>query len=259
MSALESRLEALRAAIRVVEGHSFKLPDNQVLPFADDRLNKPLPHGGLAMGELHEVTAPAMEAELAAPMAAFAACLAGRIMQRSPKPVLWAVSRADCHGPGLLAYGLDPSQVIWVECRKDVEMLAVMEEALQTPVLSAVIGEIGRLSLKSARRLAAAARRSGVTAFLLRRQMSKSDAGASPSGAALTRWRVSAAPSETSEPGLGPPRWRLDLEYCRNGKPSSFIVEASHETQGEAGHVRVVAELGDDAGSPEAAAARRRA
>ena len=61
------------------------------------------------------------------------------------------------------------------------------------------------------------------------------------------------------EPGLGPPRFRLDLEYCRNGRTASWIVEVSDGARfdnTEAGHVRVVAELRDDACAPPEAPAR---
>jgi hypothetical protein len=260
MSPQSPKLEALRAQIRALEGHALNLPDTKILDLGDVRLNAPLAHGGLPLGALHEITAEGLEAELGAGVAGFAACLAGRLVKRTGKPALWAATRPDAYAPGLATFGLSPSHLLWVCCRREADVLAVMEEALQTPALAAVLGEAGSIGLKSARRLEAAARRSGVTAFLLRRRnAAPRTAKASPSGAAFSRWRVASLPGETDEPGLGPPRWRLDLDYSRNGKTASFIVEASHAETGEAGHVRVVAELGHDAGAPETAAARRTA
>lgn len=259
---LNSNLENLRMQIRAMEGHGFADAQTPILTFADERLNAPFPHDGLALGALHEFCAVGLETELSSAVTAFAASVAGQILRKRKGFLLWAASCPDCYAPGLMSFGLDPARIIWVECRKDVEVLGVMEEALQSRTLAAILGEAGALNLKAGRRLDAAARRSGVTALLLRRHILKSNnASNGPSGAAATRWRVSAMPSETSgEPGLGPPRWQLDLEYCRNGKTASWIVEASHGISDEngkaAGHVRVVAELRDGADAYETAIAR---
>ncbi|HXW23006.1 MAG TPA: hypothetical protein VEK14_08870 [Rhodomicrobium sp.] len=287
-----SKLEALRMQIRALEGHSLETcSGDQSLPFEDAKLNAPLPHGGLKLGALHEFRSDGLEAELVPAVTAFAATVAARILRTKEGYALWALSRADCYAPGLASFGLDPVCIVWVECRKDAEVLGVMEEALHSRTLATVLGEAGALSLKAGRRLDAAARQSGVTALLLRRPLFKSSkAGSGPSGAAATRWRVSAAahrhpgnangvirdrPNEqrsvlngpgyrqagsgTAQPGLGPPCWRLDLEYCRNGGRASWIVEALDGSDGngiQAGHVRVVAELHDEACEGEAAPAR---
>ena len=283
-----SKLEALRMQVRALEGHHLETClGDQVLPFEDSRLNAPLPHGGLMLGTLHEFRSDGLEAELSPAVTAFAATVAARILRKREGYALWAPSRADCYPPGLIRCGLDPLRIVWVECRKDDEVLSVMEEALHSRALAAVVGEAGALSLRTGRRLEAAARQSGVTALLLRRPLFKSSkAGCGPSGAAATRWRVSAVSHRHPEhnrhpgtglpvsgivksaallpltpPGLGPPLWRLDLEYCSNGRPASWIVEALDGSDGEgieAGHVRVVAELRDDACEARAAPARAR-
>ena len=287
-----SKLEALRMQVRALEGYHLETcQGDQTLLFEDCRLNAPLPHGALQLGALHEFRSDGLEAELAPAVTAFAATVAARILCIREGYALWASSRADCYPPGLTRFGLDAQRIVWVDCRKDDEVLGVMEEALHSRALAAVVGEAGALRLKTGRRLDAAARQSGVTALLLRRPLFKSSkAGCSPSGAAATRWRVSALPlrhpgtglpvsgiakniaslpfkvpdnavgvSGMTVPGLGPPCWRLDLEYCRNGRPASWIVEAldGSDREGiEAGHVRVVAELRDDACEGEAAPAR---
>jgi hypothetical protein len=279
-----SKLEALRMQVRALEGGRLETGQgDQILPFEDSRLNAPLPHGGLKLGALHEFLSDGLEAELAPAVTAFVATAAARILRIREGYALWALSRADCYAPGLARFGLEPSRIVWVECRKDAEVLGVMEEALHSLALAAVVGEAGTLSLKTGRRLDAAARQSGVTALLLRRPLFKSSkAGCGPSGAASTRWRISALPhpgaalpaphrhpgtglpvsgiaKSVAQPGLGPPCWRLDLEYCRNGRPASWIVEALDGSDGEglqAGHVRVVAELRDEAREAETAPAR---
>jgi hypothetical protein len=189
-----SKLEALRMQIRALEGHHLETRQGeQVLSFEDGRLNAPLPHGGLQLGALHEFRSYGLEAELAPAVTAFAATVAAKILRVREGYALWALCRADCYTPGLIRFGLDPARIVWVECRKDAEVLGVMEEALHSLALAAVIGEAGTLSLKTGRRLDAASRQSGVTALLLRRPLFKSSkTGSGPSGAASTRWRVSA-------------------------------------------------------------------
>ena len=296
-----SKLEALRLQIRTLEGHRLET-NARVLPFADARLNESLPGGGLALGALHEFCAGGLEGELAPAVTAFAAIVAAKVLHKHDGFLLWAACQADCYAPGLACLGLDPSRIVWVDCAKEAEVLSVMEEALHSRAVPAVLGEAGALNLKTARRLDAAARQSGGTALLLRRHHSKpADAGLLGCGAAATRWRVSAVASERPphpcplsregrgerplsghslpplpsrervgvrgasgrdappEPGLGPPRFRLDLEYCRNGRTASWIVEVSDGARfdnKEAGHVRVVAELRDDACAPPEAPAR---
>ncbi|MGO9984929.1 MAG: ImuA family protein [Rhodomicrobium sp.] len=316
-----SKLQALRLQIRALEGSRLETAgDRRLLPFAGGELNAPLPQGGLQLGALHEFCAGGLESELAPAVTAFAATIAAQILRRQDGFLLWAASLTDCYAPGLARLGLEPSRIVWVDCAKETDVLSVMEEALHSRALAAVLGEAGALSLKTARRLDAAARQSGVTALLLRRHRSRpSKAAASPSGAAATRWRVSAVPGVASrppqpvlrppsspwracnsawphpqadaagrrtavspsrpgqngppsphgerggvrgdfEPGVGLPRWRLDLEYCRNGRTASWIVEVSDGANGDdakAGDVRVAAELCDDARTPEAAPARK--
>ena len=130
---------------------------------------------------------------MAPAVTAFAATVAAKVLRKHDGFLLWAASQADCYAPGLACLGLDPSRIVWVECAKDAEVLSVMEEALHSRAVPAVLGEAGALNLKTARRLDAAARQSGATALLLRRHHSKpTDAGLLGCGAAATRWRVSA-------------------------------------------------------------------
>jgi protein ImuA len=292
------KLEILRQQIRSIEGHGLATQGHRVLPFHEPRLNALLPGGGLQLGALHEFCSSGLEGELASAVTAFAAMIAAHILRNREGLILWAASQADCYLPGLAYLGLSPSRAVWIDCTKDAEVLSVMEEALHSRALAVVLGEAGALTLKAGRRLSAAARQSGTTALLLRRHRSKSSKpGEAPSGAAATRWCVSAVPGPyrhpgtrlpvsgiaqnarlasfkvpdnatgvsgmtSEEPGLGPPRWRLGLDYCRNGRTASWIVEACHGADGDnaqAGYVRVVAELCDDARAPEEASARKTA
>src|SRR5271165_5035116 len=76
MSADHYKLEALRHQIRALESQTLPAAGSGVLPFADSRLNAPLPRGGLQPGALHEICAEGLETEMASAMTAFAAMLA---------------------------------------------------------------------------------------------------------------------------------------------------------------------------------------
>ena len=160
-------------------------------------------------------------------------------------PVLWCLKRPDLYGPGLAGHGLDPARLVIVAAPRDDEILWAIEEGLRMPGLAAVIGEIGRLPMVAGRRLQLAAERSGVTALLLRRWRNGDQAMAErerPS-AAVTRWRVMALPARDIEgmPGIGTPRWRVELLRCRGGVPALWDVEVADAT----GHVCLSAELAD--------------
>jgi protein ImuA len=115
-----------------------------------------------------------------------------------------------------------------VRATRDAEILWALEEGLGAPGIAAVVGEVGVLPPVADRRLQLAAERSGITAFLLRRWRNR-DAAARErrrSNAATTRWRVTALPSLPSrgEPGVGQPRWRVELLRCRGGGPGAWAV-----------------------------------
>lgn len=100
-----------------------------------------------------------------------------------------------------------------------------MEECLRQPGLAGVVGEVTKRSLTATRRLQLAAETSGVTAFLFRRG-SRIDALVDGS-AAVTRWRITAAPSERLDvPSIARARWLVALERARGTEPRSWIVEA---------------------------------
>lgn len=212
-----------------------------VLTFGVAGIDRHLPGGGLMRGALHEISGVGADAEDAAVPAAFVAGLAARL--DPAKPVLWCqTGEGDLYGPGLAACGLAPARLLVVRARNAADLLWTMEEGLRTRGLAAVIGEIADLPGPASRQLQLAAESSSVTAFALRRFRVPSAAARAPN-AAVTRWCVSPARSvpQGGEPGLGRPRWRLELWRARGGAPAEWIVEACDAT----GHVALPAALGD--------------
>jgi protein ImuA len=241
-----------------------------VLPFGIAAIDRVLPGEGLARGALHEILGMGGDEEDGALAAAFTAGIIGRLGPHpNPPPlagegrgggiVLWCLPRPDLYEHGLAAYGLNPARLVLVRAPRDAEILWAMEEGLRAPGIAAVVGEVGTLAAVASRRLQLAAERSGITAFLLRRWRDGGKAARERNlpNAAVTRWRIAALPSRPlpGEPGVGRPRWRVELLRCRGGEPASWEVEEVDAT----GHVSLAAALADRPTAPVPAERFRRA
>jgi protein ImuA len=218
-------LQDLRARIARIEGTGAR---HGVVPFGVDALDSRLPGGGIATGALHEIAGGTDLADDAS-----ATIFVAGILARIEGPVLWCLRWRDLFAPALHLAGLHPDRVIHVEAGDDANVLLAMEECLRHPGLAGVVGEIGRYSTTASKRLQLAAEGSGVAAFVFRRS-AKLDQAAEGT-AAVTRWRITAAPSEDlGIPSLGRPRWKVELERVRGGNPHAWIVEGC-DAQGRIG------------------------
>jgi protein ImuA len=218
-------LASLRAQIAQIEGTCVV---REGLPFGLEAIDGHLPDGGIASGALHEV---AGSPELADDAAA-TVFMAG-ILARLQGTVIWCLRWRDLFTPALSLAGLHPDRVVFVEAGSDTNVLIAMEECLRHEGLGGVVGELRKISLTASRRLQLAAEGSGVPAFVFRRSAAVD--GECEGSAALTRWRVRAAPSERlGVPSLGRPRWELSLERARGGEPKLWTVEGC-DAQGRLG------------------------
>ncbi|MDB5447299.1 MAG: hypothetical protein JWQ97_2616 [Phenylobacterium sp.] len=245
------RLAKLRASIAALETDGRAHPGR--LPFGAPSVDEAL-GGGLALGRWHEVGGEGLDVETSAAPAAFTALMAAPLARQGW--AVWVLRRDDLWAPGLEGLGFPTARLIQVCARDEAEALAVMEDALGTEGVSAVIGEADAVDLTAGRRLQLACEKRGATGFLIRRRPFGGGARReAPGSAATTRWRVSSAPSEPAagDFGLGAPRFTAVLERCRGGRPGAWLFEAksaySFETFGKASDgthpLRLVAHLGD--------------
>ncbi len=207
-----------------------------------------LPGGGLARGGLHEVLGGAEgRGNRGGAALAFAAVLAARRAALGASRgsgnggngggggrVLWCLAGPGLYGPGLAAFGLGAERLILVRGRDDRERLWAMEEGLKCTALAMVVGEVGRLDLGQSRRLQLAAETSGVTALLLHPRGDDGDRGGDVGvgvSAALTRWRISPAPSTETQgyTGIGAACCRAELLRCKGGRPGSWLLRWNGE------------------------------
>jgi protein ImuA len=236
----EARLEILRAKLALIEG--ARAPSARVLSFGDQRLDGVLPGGGLPLGRWHEAAGEGLELETATAAGAFVATLAAPLAEHGA--VVWVMRRDDLFAPGLASLGFPAQRLIQVRVGNDTQALAALEDALAACGVAAAIGEIGSVDLTAGRRLQLACEAHGATGFVLRRRPFGGAVRAEGAGtAAATRWKIAPAPSQPppGEPGLGAPRWRVELERSRGGRTGAWLVERSDG----AFPLRVVAELGD--------------
>src|SRR5688572_7440877 len=226
-STREARLVALREELRTIES-AGRAAGRARLPLGIAEVDGALAGGGLAVGALHEAApaSPALGDEAAATL--FLAALAARLSRaQGDRTVLWALARRDLFAPGLALAGLTPERLLYAECRRDEEVLAVMEEGLRHGGLAAMVGEVGVLGLAAGRRLQLAAEEKGTTALMLRRWRKANADPLAPPSAAVTRWRIGCVPSERQAvPAVGRARWQVALVRQRGGEAHDWILEA---------------------------------
>ena len=215
------RLAALRAEVRAIE--SCGGTEGEILPFGIETIDQRLAAGGLDAAALHEIAGETPDLGDDAAATLFVAGIAAR----RAGSVLWALRRPDLFAPGLALAGLAPDRLLYAECGRDEDVLAVMEEGLRHGGLAAVVGEVGRAAMASTRRLQLAAEEGATPALMLKRwRRSGEDLLGLPS-AAVTRWRIGCAPSGALPvAGIGRARWRVDLARQRGGEPHHWIMEA---------------------------------
>ena len=160
------------------------------------------------------------------------------------KPLLWVQERMAILEAGrIYPPGSGCHELIHVTARDARSALWAMEEGLRCGALSAVIGELwgdpASLDFTATRRLAVAAERSGVPAWLVRL------GGAANLSGARMRWRVASRPSlaHPFDPRApGSPSWDAELFRARGRPPGRWSI--AHEV-GDADPLRLVAALGD--------------
>jgi protein ImuA len=221
-----------------------------VLPFGLPEIDEALPWQGLPLAALHEIENAGAADEDGAAVTFLADILArlARLASYGGRPVLWCLRRPDLHAPGLALAGLDARRLVLLRAPNEREILWAMEEGLRSRALAAVVGEVEALSTPASRRLQLAAESAGVTGFVLHRRAGPRHRIQAPASAAVTRWRVAALPSApvAGEPGIGQPRWRVELLRCRGGMPAAWDVEACDaQSPWTTRHVAVSAALAD--------------
>ena len=179
-------------------------------------INQAFPNSMFPLGAVHEFISPG--AEESAATSGFITCLLSEIAKRKQFS-LWISSRRRIFPPALKLLGVDPDYIIFIDLSDDKDVLWATEEALRCGVLSAVIAEVKELNFARSRRLQLAIEQSEVTAFIHRIQPRSEN-----TTACAARWKITPLPGvvEAGMPGVGFPKWNVELIKVRNGKPGSW-------------------------------------
>lgn len=219
-------LAALRA--QLAQAQSQRGP---VLAFGVDALDSRLAGHGLDGAGLHEVAGATASLNDDAAATLFAAGIAARFASQPSFNVLWALSRFDLYAPALEHVGLGPDRIFYAEGRKDADVLALAEDALRFGSLACVIAEVKAADQTATRRLQLAASDGKTPMLLYRRHRSRERCPFAQPSSAMTRWRIGCVSSaQLPYPGVGRPRWSVELVRQRNGNPFSLEVDACDNT-----------------------------
>lgn len=211
-------LAQLRQDILSLQAYTASPTENNI-PIGFRPIENAFPNARFPVGCMHEFIN--LSQEDASATAGFIAALLSGSMQRGGA-CLWISAARTLFPAALAPYGIQPHQVLFVDVKNDTEVGYATEEALRCQGLTAVLSEMKDLSFKTSRRFQLAAGRSRVAGFILRQQPR-----ALTPVAAASRWQVTALPSEPGDglPGVGFPRWQVELLKVRNGKEGRWILE----------------------------------
>jgi len=148
------------------------------------------------------------------------------VLMENGAACVWVSTSRHLFPASLSLFNVEPERIIFMDVQSEKDVLWITEEAIKCEGLAAVVAELNNVSLIESRRLQLAVETSGVTGFILRK-----DGNKKASTVATARWKVSPLPSVTQDglPGIGFPRWQVELLKVRNGNPGSFILEWAGE------------------------------
>lgn len=177
------------------------------------------PNDSFPIGAIHEFICSG--SETAAATSGFIAGIVSSMMKGGGVSV-WISNTRTIFPPSLKSFGIEPDKIIFVNIQKHKDILWVFEEALKCEGLAAVIGEIRDLSFTESRRLQLAVEQSRVNGFIIRIKPRLINITA-----CLTRWNITPITASIVDemPGVGFPRWNVELLKVRNGKPGSWQIE----------------------------------
>lgn len=188
--------------------------DKQLGPMA-----RAFPNNSFPLGAVHEFLCS--QAEDVAATSGFISAMLAALMQTSGA-ALWVSARRTIFPPALKVFGIEPDRIIFVDLQREKDVLWAMEEALKCGGLAAVVGEMQELNFATSRRLQLAVEQSRGTGFIVRRF----PRSITPT-TCVSRWQIKPVPSYMDDdmPGVGFPRWNVELLKVRNGKPGTWQVE----------------------------------
>jgi protein ImuA len=208
-------ISQLQKEILSLQGFRTTL-NNTAIDVAPGPIKNAFPEGVFPLGAIHEFICTCSEDASAS--AGFISGVLTSLM-KNDGVCLWISSSQTIYPPALKLFGIDPDRIIFIELKKEKEILWTMEEALKCDGLAAVVGEMQELDFTVSRRLQLAVEQSRITGFILRRNPRNLT-----TTACVARWKITSIPGILADdmPGVGFPTWDIELLRIRNGKTGSW-------------------------------------
>ncbi|WP_256010236.1 ImuA family protein [Desertivirga xinjiangensis] len=218
MDSKKALIDKLQKDILLWQGYKAQ-PAGKADTIGLGQIESAFPNGVFPKRAIHEFITFVPEQSAASD--GFIAGLLSQLMKEGAACV-WVSTSRKLFPSSLSAFNVPTERIIFMDVAKEKDVLWIMEEALKCEGLAAVVAEINDLSLTESRRLQLAVENSGVTGFILRK-----DAGKKASSIVTARWKITPLPSENEDnlPGIGFPRWRVELLKVRNGSPGWWTLE----------------------------------
>jgi len=181
-------------------------------------INNSFPHNLFPVAAVHEFINDRVEN--IAVTKGFVSYVIGQLMQGTGISI-WISSSQNVFPPSLKHFSIDPDKIVFIRVHKESELLWVMEEALKCEGIRAVVCDVSFLDMTSSRRFQLAVEKSGVTGFIVRSSAKENI------NACVARWKITSLASDpfSKLPGVGFPRWNIELLRIRNGKPGEWQME----------------------------------
>ena len=177
------------------------------------------PNGVFPTGTIHEFLTYEQEH-----MAATSGFIGGvlKSLAKGDSICIWVSAMRRSFPIAFKSFGMMPDRILFIDLEREKDVLWATEEALKCKGIGAVIAEVRELTFMQSRRLQLAVEESKVTGFILRNAPRRICTTAS-----TARWQIIPRPSvqEGSLPGVGHPRWEVNLQKVRNGRPGKWTIE----------------------------------
>jgi protein ImuA len=213
-------IKQLQNEVCSLQGYK-RTPGNKRMIPGFDAIEAAFPDNTFPTGVVHEFIS--YSAEDATSTNGFISTILGHLMQQDGHTI-WVSTHRTVFPAGLKFFGVAPERVIFIDLQRPKEALWAVEEALKCGALVAVVGELGELTFTESRRLQLAVEHSRVTGFMHRYNPKIENPVA-----CVTRWKIKPISSMLEEgmPGVGFPKWDVQLLKVRNGQPGNWQMEWS--------------------------------
>ena len=215
----KSLIEELQRQILKIQGNQPHSDQDHSLGLG--AIEQAFPGKVFPRAAVHELIS--VNPESAASTSGFMSVILSALMAQNGS-CLWISTRRTLFPPALKTFGIEPDRILFVDVDNVKQALGATEEALKCNALTAVVGEFTALSFDESRRLQLAVEQSKVTGFIHRYQPKIEN-----TVACVSRWKITPLFSNLPDdlPGMGFPRWNVELLKVRNGKPASWQVQWS--------------------------------